>query len=215
MISMLSIGWALVVGASLNSFASRRAARGRARTRTSSRPTPSAAGRSAVRLPGVVGRVVTDVALRHRRRKIDARLVAQLPIVVDLLAVAIGAGHAPLFALDLAAQHCPEPIASALGRSVRAQSLGEPVLDAVARLGREHKTLVRLADVLGDAVSGGPVLDALGRLAAEERAALRRRAEARARTVPVRLLFPLVFLVLPAFGLMTVVPTIEAGLRGL
>ena len=52
---------------------------------------------------------------------------------------------------------------------------------------------------------------ALERLAVEERTPLRRRAEARARKVPVRLLFPLVFLVLPAFGLLTVVPALLAG----
>ena len=59
---------------------------------------------------------------------------------------------------------------------------------------------------------GAPVGPALARLAAEERAALRRRAEAHARRVPVRLLFPLTFLVLPAFVLITVVPGLAAGL---
>jgi len=41
---------------------------------------------------------------------------------------------------------------------------------------------------------------------------LRRAAEAHARRIPVRLLFPLVFLVLPAFVLLTVVPGLAAGL---
>jgi tight adherence protein C len=59
---------------------------------------------------------------------------------------------------------------------------------------------------------GTAVGAALSRLAAEERAAIRREAEARARTVPVRLLFPLVFLVLPAFGLLTVAPALLTGL---
>ncbi len=59
---------------------------------------------------------------------------------------------------------------------------------------------------------GAPVGPVLARLAAEERTALRRRAEAHARRVPVRLLFPLVFLVLPAFVLLTVVPGLAAGL---
>ena len=61
---------------------------------------------------------------------------------------------------------------------------------------------------------GAPVLDSLQRLAVSARADVRRRAEARARTVPVRLLFPLVFLVLPAFGILTVVPTVAARLGG-
>ena len=49
------------------------------------------------------------------------------------------------------------------------------------------------------------------RLATEQRAELRRHAETHARRVPVRLLFPLVFVVLPAFGLLTVIPTLLAG----
>ena len=59
---------------------------------------------------------------------------------------------------------------------------------------------------------GAPVGPVLARLAEEERTALRRRAEANARRIPVRLLFPLVFLVLPAFVLLTVVPGLAAGL---
>ena len=39
-------------------------------------------------------------------------------------------------------------------------------------------------------------------------------AEARARTVPVRLLFPLVLTVLPAFVLLTVVPVVLGVLSG-
>jgi tight adherence protein C len=58
---------------------------------------------------------------------------------------------------------------------------------------------------------GAPVGPALARLATEERAALRRRAEAHARRVPVRMLFPLVFLVLPAFGLLTLAPALLSG----
>ena len=60
--------------------------------------------------------------------------------------------------------------------------------------------------------SAAPVGPALARLAAEQRAELRRHAETHARRVPVRLLFPLVFVVLPAFGLLTVIPTLLAGL---
>jgi pilus assembly protein TadC len=59
---------------------------------------------------------------------------------------------------------------------------------------------------------GAPAAPALTRLAQEVRADLRRRAEARARTLPVKLLFPLVFLVLPAFGLLTVVPALLGAL---
>ena len=53
------------------------------------------------------------------------------------------------------------------------------------------------------------------RLADEARAAARRRAETRARVLPVKLLFPLVFLVLPAFGLLTVAPALLSAMSRL
>jgi tight adherence protein C len=93
-------------------------------------------------------------------------------------------------------------------------SLGVGFADALERLASASAPLRTLVDaLLASERYGAPVGDALGRLAIEERAALRRRAEARARTVPVRLLFPLVFLVLPAFALLSVVPVLLAGLK--
>ena len=96
---------------------------------------------------------------------------------------------------------------------------GAPARSAAGSPMRSTKLAARVAPLqpLVDALLasdrfGAPVGDALLRLAAEQRTALRRRAEARARTVPVRLLFPLVFLVLPAFGLLTVVPAVLAGI---
>ncbi len=214
MITVLAVGWAVVVGSSVNAFAARVRTRNRF---AGERPRAARRGLGArtLRLPGVLGRVVGDIARRRRERRDELRAVAQVPIVVDLVAVAIGAGHTPFHALDLASRYVPQPTAAMLARVVHSHLLGEPMIDALARLATRGGALLGLRDVLRDAVIGGPVLDSLDRLAAEERAALRRRAEARARTVPVRLLFPLVFLVLPAFALITVVPTIDAGLRGL
>ena len=60
----------------------------------------------------------------------------------------------------------------------------------------------------GSGELGAPIADGLSRLAVAVRADVRRRAETHARAVPVRLLFPLVLLVLPAFGLLTVVPAL-------
>jgi len=93
-------------------------------------------------------------------------------------------------------------------------ALGVTLADSLDSLAAGEAALAPVADVLAlSARSGAPTADLLERLADEARADLRRRAEAHARRVPVRLLFPLVFLVLPAFGLLTVVPALLAGLR--
>jgi tight adherence protein C len=95
---------------------------------------------------------------------------------------------------------------------VRACNLGRSFADALDDLAGRVPPIRPLADaLLASERFGAAVGDALIRLAAEQRAVLRRRAETRARTVPIRLLFPLVFLVLPAFGLLTVVPALLAG----
>ncbi len=88
-------------------------------------------------------------------------------------------------------------------------------MDALEDLARDVPRLQGLTEALAASDRyGAPVGDALDRLAVEERANLRRAAETRARAAPVRLLFPLVLLVLPAFGLLTVVPVLLTGLGG-
>ena len=62
---------------------------------------------------------------------------------------------------------------------------------------------------------GAPVLDALDRIAETARDRRRRNAEARARRLPVTMLFPLVMCTLPAFGLLAVVPLLVASLTDL
>jgi hypothetical protein len=80
-------------------------------------------------------------------------------------------------------------------------------------MARQCPVLQPLAEVLlaSDRL-GAPAAPALRRLAAEARAEFRRAGTAWARTVPVRLLFPLVFLVLPAFVLLAVAPILLAAL---
>jgi tight adherence protein C len=146
---------------------------------------------------------------------VELTVKRELPVTVDLLAVAVGAGCTPYLAVDTAARWAPPTLAGWLDDVCRACALGRGFGDALDDLSRRVPSLQPLADaLLASDRYGAPVGDALVRLAAEQRTVLRRRAEARARTVPVRLLFPLIFLVLPAFGLLTVVPAVLAGFGG-
>jgi tight adherence protein C len=62
---------------------------------------------------------------------------------------------------------------------------------------------------------GSSLSDALSELATEVRDARRSAATERARKAPVKMLFPLVFLVLPAFLLLTVVPVLISALQSI
>jgi hypothetical protein len=168
---------------------------------------------AAVRALGPITRVLRAVYERRRVREAEHTLQRELPVVVDLLGVAVGAGCTPYQAVGVAARWAPPGVGTALAAVIRACDLGASFDAALERAVSEAPLLRPVADaLLASDRLGAPVGPALGRLAAEERAALRRRAEAHARRVPVRLLFPLVFLVLPAFVLLTLVPGLAAGI---
>ena len=86
-------------------------------------------------------------------------------------------------------------------------------LEALTRTpaGEPLRLLVRpLTDSLRYGSALGPALERAAAVARSER---RRKAEAAARQVPLRLLFPLTLCVLPAFVLLTILPTVAQSLE--
>ncbi len=162
---------------------------------------------------GPVRRVLGALHARRRARVDDDALARALPVVVDLLGVAVGAGCTPYLAVEVAAHWSPAMVAAPLAGVLRSCALGMGFASALDATARATPALRPLAEaLLASDRLGAPVAPTLARLADEERTALRRRAEAHARRIPVRLLFPLVFLVLPAFVLLTVIPGLASGL---
>ena len=206
------IGWGVIAAAPIV---------GRVRRRTvvarlgASAPAPTVHTRTR-RAFGPVGRVIGGL-LRHRRERIvNAQLLLDLPTVLDLLGVAVGAGATPRGALETATRWGPPSIAGRLRQVLVVTELGGSFTDALRNLAQETPALASVAEVLiASAHLGAPAGGALARLGDETRSSLRRAAEARARTLPVKLLFPLVFLVLPAFGLLTVAPALLSALQRL
>jgi len=190
----------------------RTTALGRAPTTQRARHRASALAAAIVRWSGPVGRVAGALARRREARRSNGVIQHALPVTIDLLGVAVGAGCTPYLAVETVARWAPPALAVRLDGVRRACGLAVGFAEALEELAATSPGCGPLADaLLASDRYGAPVGDALGRLAAEERSALRRRAETRARTVPVRMLFPLVFLVLPAFALLTVAPTLLTG----
>ncbi len=144
-------------------------------------------------------------------KKQAAVLVAAVPLAADLLALALGAGLTPYLALEVVARWAPPPVAVRF-EAVLAGARERRLVDA---LEAEAASCPPLRAVLQALIAserlGAPAAPSLSRLAVEARLRARQEALARARTVPVRLLFPLVFLVLPAFLVLTVAPVLLAG----
>jgi pilus assembly protein TadC len=155
--------------------------------------------------------------VRDRRRRARA-VTADLVVTVDLLHVAVSAGHTLHTALVEVGRSGSGPVAAGLARVDASFARGHTLIDALGELPDELGPAVRpLATTLVASLrSGAPLGPALQRLADAERRRERRRAEERVRRLPVTLLAPLVGLVLPAFVVLTIVPvawtTARAGL---
>lgn len=163
---------------------------------------------------------VAVVAPHWRRHRADgarrAAVRAVLPDVVDLFRLAVGAGLSVHQAIEVVAPRASPPLGPALDDVRRRVGLGVRLgdaLDGLDDLGDEVRPLA--AALAGAARYGSPLGAALDRVAVDARLLRRRRAEERARKLPVQLLFPLVMCVLPAFGLLAVVPLLAGSLPSL
>jgi tight adherence protein C len=153
-------------------------------------------------------------AARHRRAAIDR----EVPQLLDLVAAGSSAGLAAPLALHRATEGLQGPLRAELERTLGVVDLGGRWRDELQDLAQR----LRLADLTRTValltrteVLGSSLTDASVSLAATVRAARRAAVTQRARTAPVKMLFPLVFLVLPAFLLLTVVPVLLTTLRSI
>ena len=158
--------------------------------------------------------VLVSRAARRRAREADLAI----PQLLDLLSAGTAAGLPAMAVLARSARTVRGPLAEELASVLVAVDHGaawRPELEAMAaRLGlpdlRRLVATIGRSERLGSNLSGS-----LHDLAGDVRAARRARATERARAAPVKMLFPLVFLVLPAFLLLTVVPVLLVSLRSI
>jgi tight adherence protein C len=164
------------------------------------------------------GVLLPDVLLARLARRRMERADRELPLLLDLLAATSSAGLSGQFALRRAIESTEGPLSEELSDVIRAVDLGARWRDELrsaadrlplSDLRRAVATMTR-AESLGSSLS-----DALSELATEVREARRSAATERARKAPVKMLFPLVFLVLPAFLLLTVVPVLISALQSI
>jgi len=169
-------------------------------------------------LMGALGvRLPTIFAARAAARR-RAAFDADVPQLLDLLAAASSAGLSAQLALRRSVAAIDGPLAGELTTALERVDLGARWRDELAGLvDRSGSTdLARAVSVLARTETLGVSLEeSTAELAASVRAARRAATTERARTAPVKMLFPLVFLVLPAFLLLTVVPVLLTTLRSI
>ncbi len=162
------------------------------------------------------------VAVRTTRRRTAARRLAAraaaAPAVLDLLGAGLLAGLNPHLAILRVAERAPGALREELTEAAAVLRLGgRPAAALQAAAERSGLDELRAAAAALEAAErwGAPPAEALAARAEALRTRARLRADAEAGRAAVRLAFPLVLCFLPAFVLLTVVPTVAGALRSL
>jgi tight adherence protein C len=161
---------------------------------------------------GTVGGVVAcDQQLTRQVRRREERMLAELPTVADLLALAVAAGESPAGALERVVAATRGELAAELGRALDDVRLGMPLTEALDRAAERSGVTAfsRFVDGIAVAVERGtPLADVLRAQAADVRDARKRALLEIGGRKEIAMLVPVVFLVLPV----TVVFALYPGL---
>jgi Flp pilus assembly protein TadB len=142
----------------------------------------------------------------------NARIARDLPLAIDLLTACLRSGQPPQKALALAAEALPGPLADIFAKIAHHLALGADPATAWSLL-RAEPSCVPLARAISRSLrSGAPLSKTFEHLADETRRAHHHLADQQARAAESRATLPLGLCFLPAFVLLSIVPTIADAL---
>ena len=161
----------------------------------------------------VAGRGLQRVRARARQARERKEIDEQVPVLADLLALAVSAGATPMAALARSAAVLPGALSRRLEDCLGHLRTGTPLVDALEALAVEAGvlSLTRLADAVAQAhARGTPLTEVVRAQAADARADERRRLLESAGRKDVAMLVPIVFLVLPTVIVIAIFPGLSA-----
>jgi len=158
---------------------------------------------------GVLGYFMPELWLRSKINKRQEAILKAMPDALDLLTICVGAGLGFDAAMQKVVEKWDNELAFEFGRVLREVQLGktrrEALRDMADRVGVAEMTSFVAAIIQSEqlGVSLGKVLQIQ---ADNMRVKRRQRAQEAAQKAPVKMLFPLVFLVLPALFIVLLGP---------
>jgi tight adherence protein C len=171
-----------------------------------------------VAVAGACGYVACDQALTMRVRRREERLLAELPTIAELLALAVAAGESPPAALERVASTARGELAAEIRRMVAEVRAGAPVTTALTALADRSglPPLSRFAEGVVVALERGtPLADVLRNQANDVREAGRRALLEAGGRKEILMMVPVVFLVLPVTVVFAVFPSLATLRIGL
>jgi tight adherence protein C len=157
----------------------------------------------------IVGWILPMLLLNRRARERTDAIDYELPELIDLLVVTLEAGLSFIASLQMAAERLAGPLGVELRITLQEQRMGLTTNEALkGMLGRADtpgmRTFVR--SVLQGETLGTSTGQIMRNLAIEMRKRRRATAEERAQKAPIKILFPLVFLIFPAMFIVLLGP---------
>jgi tight adherence protein C len=168
---------------------------------------------------GALAWILPKTLVERKGQERTGRIDYEVPELVDLLVTTIEAGLAFGSALQICARRVRDPLGSELRLTLGEQAMGLEMNDALRNmLERTHRSDSMRAFVQA-IVQGETMGVSIGKtlrdLAVDMRKRRRQAAEERAQKAPVKLLFPLTFLILPAMMIVILGPAVHAVAHGL
>ena len=145
---------------------------------------------------------------RRARRRLD-QIDRRLPGLIDILVVTVEAGLGFSSALRVAASQFSGPLSDELRLTLQEQSMGLSSAEALTNmLSRSDTPAMRsfVRSVIQGESLGVSTGQIMRNLAVDMRARRRKAAEEQAQKAPIKLLFPLVFLIFPVLLIVLFVP---------
>lgn len=159
----------------------------------------------------VAGALAPEQLLARAVRRRTARLVEELPTVLDMLALALAAGEGVLDALRRVAGAGNGDLAAELGRVAAQAATGIPLAVALRRMAGdlEIPAVTRAVEQMVGALDrGSPLADVLRAQAQDARDDAERRMLESAGSREIAMMVPLVFLILPVTVAFAIFPGI-------
>jgi tight adherence protein C len=158
---------------------------------------------------GGFGFLLPNILLNNAGQKREQLMLYALPDALDLLMISVEAGLGFDAAVDRVAKNTKGPLAQELSRLLQEIQIGVGRMEAMRAMG-ERSTIKDLksfclAMVQADAL-GIPIARVLRVQSTEMRTKRRQRAEEKAQQVPVKILFPLIFFILPSLFVVIIGP---------
>jgi tight adherence protein C len=164
----------------------------------------------------VVGFLLPDFWLGSRVRQRQAAILRSLPDALDMLTICVDAGAGLESSMQRISQKWRNEISTEFGKVVAEVALGLTRREALQNLAkRADMTDVGsfVAVLLQADQFGLSIANVLHTQSEQMRTRRWQRAEEEARKVPVKLLFPLVFLIMPAMFAVTIGPAVPVLLE--